>query len=162
MWPFIILGFVTIQRLFELVLARKNTAALLASGGREVGAAHYPLIVAFHSLWILGLWFFALTQPVTWILVVVFAVLQALRVWVLATLGPRWTTRIIIMPEAPLVVAGPFKYFNHPNYAVVAAEIFILPLAFGLLWFSVLGGLMNLGILATRIRVEERALSALR
>ena len=162
MWPVLILAFVTIQRLYELLLARKNTTALLAKGGREVGATHYPLIVAFHTLWILGLWFFAHAQPVNWIFIAIFAGLQAMRVWVLTTLGPRWTTRIIIMPQAPLVVAGPFKYLKHPNYAVVAAEIFVLPLAFGLVWFSVFGGLINLGILATRIRVEERALSALR
>jgi methyltransferase len=85
--------------------------------------------------------------------------LQALRVWVLATLGPRWTTRIILMPEKPLVIGGPFNYVRHPNYAVVAAEIFVLPLAFGLIKFALINGIINLGILAYRIRIEEAALA---
>jgi methyltransferase len=159
MEPEIILGLVTAQRLAELVIAKRNTAALMANGGREVGAAHYPVIVLFHAAWLLGLWILARGQDVNWILIGVFGLLQALRVWVLATLGPRWTTRIILMPEKPLVLAGPFKFMNHPNYAVVAAEIFVLPLAFGLFWFALIGGVINLGILAYRIRIEEQALS---
>jgi methyltransferase len=159
MWPIIILIFVTLQRLAELVIARRNTATLLANGGREIGAEHYPIIVAFHTAWILGLWYLARDQEVNWILIAVFAVLQAARVWVLTTLGPRWTTRIIFMPEKPLVVAGPFKFMNHPNYAVVACEIFVLPLAFGLFWFALICGTINICILVGRISVEEEALS---
>lgn len=162
MWPIIILGLVTVQRLAELVIAKRNTAALLANGGREVGAAHYPVIVLFHAAWLLGLWFMARGQDVNWILIGVFATLQAARVWVLTTLGPRWTTRIILMPEKPLVAGGPFKFFRHPNYAVVAAEIFVLPLAFGLVTFAIIGGVINLGILAYRISIEEAALAAKR
>jgi methyltransferase len=162
MWPVIILALVTAQRLFELVLAKRNTAALLAQGGREIGAAHYPVIVLFHAAWLLGLWYFARGQDVNWILIAVFVVLQALRVWVLTTLGPRWTTRIILMPEKPLVVSGPFRYLNHPNYAVVTTEIFVLPLALGLHWFALIGGVINLCLLAYRIKVEESALAAKR
>ncbi len=159
MWPIVILAFVTLQRLVEVVIARRNSAALIAQGGREVGASHYSLIVAFHAAWIIGLWIFAPGSEVNILWLALFALLQAMRVWVLQTLGPRWTTRIIIMPEKPLVVAGPFQYVRHPNYLVVALEIFILPLAFGLSWFALIGGIINLGILATRIRIEERALS---
>jgi methyltransferase len=159
MWPSIILVLVTAQRLAELVIAKRNTAALLANGGREVGAAHYPVIVLFHAAWLLGLWVLAREQAVNWILIGVFTLLQAARVWVLTTLGPRWTTRIILMPEKPLVVGGPFKLLKHPNYAVVATEIFVLPLAFGLFWFALIGGVMNLCILAYRISIEEKALS---
>ncbi len=159
MGPIIILGLVTAQRLAELVIARRNTAALMAAGGREVGAAHYPIIVLFHAAWLFGLWIFARGQDVNWILIGVFVVLQALRVWVLATLGPRWTTRIILMPEKPLVVGGPFKFMRHPNYAVVAAEIFVLPLAFGLVTFALIGGVTNLGLLAYRIGIESAALA---
>ena len=159
MWPEIILALVTAQRLAELVIAWRNTAALMAKGGREVGAAHYPVIVLFHAAWLLGLWVLARGQDVNWILIAVFAVLQALRVWVLATLGPRWTTRIILMPEKPLVVGGPFKFLRHPNYLVVALEIFVLPFAFGLIWFGLIAGMINLAILAYRISIEEQALS---
>jgi methyltransferase len=161
-WAVIILAFVTLQRLGELVLAKRNTAKLLASGGYELGGTHYPIIVAFHTAWILGLWWFAAAQSVNWILIGVFAVLQALRVWVIATLGSRWTTRIIRVPGETLVARGPFRFINHPNYAVVTAEIFILPLAFGLIWFSFIGGLINICILAWRIRVENAALASVR
>jgi methyltransferase len=162
MWPILILVFVTVQRIVELIIARRNTTTLLQQGGREIGAEHYPLIVGFHSAWITTLWFGALGQNVIWPWVAIFAVLQALRIWVLATLGPRWTTRIIITPEKPLVVGGPFRFFKHPNYMVVAVEIFVLPLAFGLYRLALVGGIINLCILAYRIRIEEKALLPLR
>ena len=161
-WAVVILAFVTLQRLGELVLAKRNTANLLASGGYEIGAAHYPIIVAFHTAWLLGLWWFAPSQNVNWYLVGIFAVLQALRVWVIATLGSRWTTRIIRVPGETLMARGPFRFLNHPNYAVVIAEIFVLPLAFGLVWFSIISGLINMAILAWRIRVENTALEPVR
>ena len=161
-WVIAILALVTLQRLGELVLAKRNTARLLENGGYEIGAGHYPIIVAFHTAWILGLWWFAPSQPINWYLISVFAVLQALRVWVIATLGARWTTRIIRMPGETLVARGPFRFLNHPNYAVVIAEIFVLPLAFGLIWFSIISGLINIGILAWRIRVENNALEPVR
>jgi methyltransferase len=161
-WAIAVLAFVTVQRLGELVLAKRNTAKLLASGGYEIGAAHYPIIVAFHTAWILGLWWLAPAQSVNWYLIGVFAVLQALRVWVIATLGARWTTRIIRVPGETLVARGPFRFINHPNYAVVIAEIFVLPLAFGLVWYSIISGLINMTILAWRIRVENTALAPLR
>ncbi len=159
MWPVIILILVTLQRLAELVIAKRNTAALLAGGAREVGAAHYPVIVAFHASWLGVLWILARSADVNWFLIAVFAVLQAARAWVLVTLGPRWTTRIIILPAKPLVVAGPFRFIKHPNYLVVALEIFILPAAFGLFGFAVISGAINLVILAYRLRIEEQALS---
>lgn len=161
-WAVAILAFVTLQRLSELVLAKSNTAKLLASGGYEIGAAHYPIIVAFHTAWILGLWWLAPSQPVNWILIGMFAILQGLRLWVIATLGSRWTTRIIRVPGETLVARGPFRFINHPNYAVVITEIFVLPLAFGLVWFSIIGGLINIGILTWRIYIENSALKAVR
>ena len=161
-WVIVIMAFVTLQRLGELILAKRNTAQLLASGGYEIGGTHYPIIVAFHTAWILGIWWLAPTQAVNWYLIAVFVVLQALRVWVIATLGSRWTTRIICLPGETLVARGPFRFLNHPNYAVVIGEIFILPLAFGLIWFSIVSGLINIAILAWRIRVENAALAPVR
>ena len=157
-WPIVILTLVTLQRLGELVLAKRNTAQLLAAGGYEVGAAHYPIIVAFHTIWILGLWWLAPWQAVNWLLIGVFAILQTLRIWVISTLGARWTTRIIRVPNETLVVGGPFRFMNHPNYAVVILEIFILPLAFGLTGFALISGLINICILAWRIHVEKTVL----
>ena len=119
----VILALVTLQRLGELVLAQRNTRRLLAQGAIEVGANHYPLIVGLHGAWLAGLWVLAWDRPVSLPWLAVFAVLQLLRVWVIATLGRRWTTRIIVLPGAPLVRRGPYRFLSHPNYVVVAAEI---------------------------------------
>jgi methyltransferase len=157
----LILGLVTLQRLGELILARHNTDRLRAQGAYEVAAGHYPLIVALHAAWLAGLWFLAIDDAavaVDWAWLAVFVVLQAMRVWVIATLGPRWTTRIIILPGAPLVASGPYRFVSHPNYCVVAAEIMVLPLAFGLLWYGVVFSVLNAVVLWIRIRAEAAAL----
>ena len=118
-----VLGLVTLQRLSELVLARRNTTALFKRGAVEVAAGHYPLIVALHMLWLAGLWLLAWDRPVNPAWLTVFIVLQLLRVWVIATLGSRWTTRIIVLPGEPLVRRGPYRFVSHPNYLVVVGEI---------------------------------------
>jgi len=159
MWPAIaILGFVTMQRLSELLIARRNTARLLAMGAREHAPLHYPLIVAAHAGWLSALWWFAPPQPIRWPFIAIFAVLQAARIWVLRTLGPRWTTRIIVTPGARLVAEGPFRFVSHPNYMVVIAEIAVLPLAFGLWWIAFVFTLLNAAVLAIRLREENKAL----
>ena len=156
-----ILGLVTLQRLGELVLSRRNTERLLAQGAREAAPGHYPLIVALHAAWLVGLWYLAVWRGgvgVSWGWLVVFVVLQGLRVWVIATLGPRWTTRIIVLPGAPLVREGPFRFVSHPNYWIVAAEILVLPLCFGLAWYGIVFSVLNALMLWIRIRAEEAAL----
>jgi len=157
-----ILGFVTVQRLAELVLSRRNTKRLLADGAQEHGASHYPLLVGLHAAWLAALWWWAPGQPVNVALLALFALLQLGRIWVIATLGPRWTTRIIVKPGAPLVRAGPYRFVNHPNYWIVAAEIAVLPLVFGLIALALVVSLLNLVILAVRIRAENAALRNLR
>lgn len=157
-----IMTFVTLQRLSELVIARRNTARLLATGAREFGAEHYPVMVAMHTAWLAALWVTVGARDVNIPLLLVFGVLQLMRVWVLATLGPRWTTRIIVIPNAPLVNKGPFRFLRHPNYTVVTAEIAVLPLAFGLIWIAVLFTLLNAAMLYVRIRAENRALNGSR
>ncbi|WP_422002221.1 isoprenylcysteine carboxyl methyltransferase family protein [Reyranella sp.] len=157
----LILALVTLQRLGELVLARRNTARLLARGAREVAPGHYPLIVLLHAAWLIGLWLLVVGYghgDVSWPWLAVFLVLQALRVWVIATLGERWTTRIVVLPGAPLVRRGPYRFLAHPNYAVVAGEILVLPLAFGLVWFGVVFSLLNAAVLWMRVRAEGGAL----
>ena len=158
----LILAFVTLQRGSELLLARRNTRVLLAAGAHEVGARHYPLIVILHAAWLATLWLLAPGRPIVWPLIGLFALLQCARLWVLATLGARWTTRIIVLPGAPLVAGGPFRLLRHPNYAVVVAEIAVLPLAFGLWWIALVFSLLNALVLAVRIRAESEALSPLR
>lgn len=157
----LVLAFVTLQRLGELVLAKRNTARLLSAGAIEVAPGHYPAMVALHTAWLAGLWYFALTLHLASPnlgLLAIFFVLQGLRVWVLATLGPRWTTRIIVVPGEQLVARGPYRFLSHPNYCVVIGEILVLPLAFGLVWYGVVFSLLNLAILWVRIRAENKAL----
>ena len=155
----VILLLVTAQRLGELVLARRNTSRLLAKGAIEIGAGHYPLVVALHAAWLIALWIWGRDQDVNVPALIGFAAMQGLRLWVLATLGERWTTRIIVLPGAPLVTAGPYRYLSHPNYAVVVGEIALLPLALHLPWLALVFSLLNAAVLFIRIRVEARALS---
>lgn len=157
-WSVVVLALVTLQRLGELVLARRNTRRLLAQGAREVAPEHYPLLVAMHAAWLAGLWWLAWDRPIQWPWLIVFLVLQGLRVWVLATLGCRWTTRIIVLPGAPLVARGPYRFLSHPNYAVVIGEIAALPLAFGLWAYAAAFSLLNAVVLTVRIRAENAAL----
>jgi methyltransferase len=156
---FIILALVTLQRISELVLAQHNTTRLLARGAIEVGASHYPLIVAVHTAWLVALWVFGRDSAVYLPAVAVFIVLQGLRVWIIATLGSRWTTRIIVLLGEPLIASGPYRYLAHPNYAVVAAEIAILPLALHLPVTALVFTLLNAVVLFIRIRAESRVLS---
>lgn len=157
-----ILGFVTLQRLTELRLADRNSQKLIAEGALEYGRGHYPFIVALHMIWLAALWWWAPGQPINIVLLIVFALLQLGRVWVIATLGDRWTTRIIVKPGAPLIRAGPYRFLNHPNYFIVTLEIAVLPLVFRLWQIALVFSLLNAVILAVRIREENRALASLR
>ncbi|CAA9527361.1 MAG: hypothetical protein AVDCRST_MAG91-2653 [uncultured Sphingomonadaceae bacterium] len=162
-WPHIaILAFVTLQRIGELGLARSNTAALLARGAREVAPGHYPLLVAVHAGWLACLWWSAPGRLIEWTLLALFALLQAARVWVIRAMGPRWTTRVIIVPGAARIETGPFRYLSHPNYAVVMAELVLLPLVFGLWWIATLFFALNAVVLAIRITAENKALDEAR
>ena len=154
----IILLLVTAERFGELWLARRNTAALLKQGAVEVAPQHYMLIVLLHGFWLAGLWALGWDQPVNLAWLMVFLVLQVLRVWVLATLGPRWTTRIIVLPGEKLVATGPYRWLTHPNYVVVIGEIAVLPLCLGLPWYALAFSLANAAVLTVRIRAENAAL----
>lgn len=156
----IVLAAVTIQRLGELIYSRQNELRLRAKGAVEYGRSHYPAMVTIHAAWLIGLWFFVSSMQPDWIWLAAFVVLQVLRIWILATLGRRWTTRIMVLPDAPLVYAGPYRLMPHPNYAVVTAEIFVLPMAYGLVWFALLFSVLNAAILMVRIPAENTALSA--
>ena len=151
------LGFLVLQRLSELVLARRNTARLLAEGAREVAPGHYPLIVALHTAWIACLVIFGHDQAIQAGWLAVFAVLQAFRLWILGTLGRRWTTRIIVT-DTPLVARGPYRFVNHPNYVLVVAEIAVAPLVLGLTWVAILFSILNAIVLTIRIRAEDAAI----
>ncbi|WP_294120662.1 isoprenylcysteine carboxylmethyltransferase family protein [Sphingomonas sp.] len=158
-WPSIaLLAFVTLQRLVELPLAQANTKQLLAAGGHEVGASHYPLIVALHAAWLITLWWLAPGRPIDIPFLLLFLLIEAGRVWVLRTLGPRWTTRIIVVPGEALVASGPYRFVRHPNYLVVIGEVAVLPLVFGLWDIAIIFSLLNAVILTVRIKAENTAL----
>jgi methyltransferase len=154
----VILGLVTLQRLGELWLANRNTRRLLANGAHEVAASHYPLIVIVHALWLATLWWLAPPRPIDSFWLALFVLIEFARIWVLASLGTRWTTRIIVLPNAPLVRRGPYRWVNHPNYLVVTAEIAVLPLVFGMSQIALLFTLLNAAVLTIRVREENRAL----
>lgn len=158
--PIIILALVTLQRLGELVLARRNTRRLLAAGAHEASPGHYPAIVAVHALWLASLWWLAPGRAIDWLLIGLFALFQLGRLWVIATLGRRWTTRIIILPGEPLVARGPFRFVRHPNYWIVAGEIALVPCAFGLWEAALVFSLANAAVLHVRIRAEEKAMAS--
>jgi len=158
----VLLGVVTAERLGELWLARRNTAALMAKGAFEVAPEHYLVIVLLHAFWLGGLWLIGWANPLGLGWLVIFLGLQGLRLWVLFTLGRRWTTRIIILPGAPLVAAGPYRHLSHPNYLIVVGEIAVLPLCLGLPWYALAFSAANAAVLAIRIRAENAALAGLR
>jgi methyltransferase len=157
---YIILALVALQRLVEVAYAERNTRALLARGAVEIGRAHYPLIVLLHAAWLAAIVvLLPADATIHWIALAIFIALQLARVWVIATLGPFWTTRIITLEGAPLVRKGPYRFVRHPNYLVVAGEIAALPLAFGEIWVAVAFTVLNAAMLAWRIRQEDAALA---
>jgi len=156
-----VVGFVVLQRTVELGIAARNTARLRAQGAVEVDARGYPWFVMLHGTWLASLFLLVPADVApSWPLLAVFAALQLGRLWVIAALGRRWTTRVIVLPGATLVEGGPYRYLRHPNYAVVAGEIAVLPLAFGALALALIFSAINLALTARRIAIENRALAA--
>ena len=158
----LLLAFVTAERLAELWYARRNTAALMAQGAVEFGASHYPVIVALHAAWLAGLWIGGWGSALENGWLAVFLAIQVLRGWTLATLGRRWTTRIVVLPNAPLVRRGPYRFMSHPNYAVVVGEIAALPLCLGMPFYAAVFTALNAAALLVRIRAENAALAGAR
>ena len=157
---YLIVGFLVLQRLVELAIARRNHRALESEGAIEFGRRHYPALVALHAGWLLAL--LATIDPKTPVsipLLAVFILLECGRVWVVATLGSRWTTRIMVVPGGKRIRSGPYRYVNHPNYLIVCGEIAVVPIMFGAWTLAVIASVLNLLALRTRIRVENRALA---
>lgn len=156
-WIVLLVG---LQRFAELLLAYRNTLALLADGAVEHGARHYPWFPILHIGWLMALFILVpIGQPVSLPWMALFLLLQAGRVWVIVTLGRFWTTRILTLPGERLVRTGPFRFVRHPNYLVVAGEIAVLPLAFGAWPLALLFSLLNGLLLWHRIRIEDAALA---
>lgn len=157
---YLIVGFLVFQRLVELVIAQRNHRVLAARGAIEFGRRHYPALVALHAGWLLAL--LATIDPKTPVSVPLLAVLVLLecgRVWVIVTLGSRWTTRILVVPGAKRIRTGPYRYVNHPNYLIVCGEIALVPLMFGAWALALIASVLNLLALRTRVRIENKALA---
>jgi methyltransferase len=155
----LLLGFLTLQRLAELAWSKYSNSRLRAAGGIEFGRGHYPLMIGMHAAWLIGLWVLGYGRPVHPLYLGAIILLQLGRLWVIASLGWRWTTRIIVIPGAPLVTTGLYRLLRHPNYVIVAGEIIVVPLAFGLPIFAAMFCVLNGIVLVVRIRAENAALA---
>jgi methyltransferase len=160
------LGLLYLERLAELLVSRRNAKIALAAGGVEVGRRHYAVMVSVHAVFPLacGLEVLVLHRAFPGALGVTALVAalgaQALRWWVVATLGWRWSTRIIVVPGAPVVTTGPYRFLRHPNYLAVVVEAVAVPLIHGAWLSAVVFGLANAALLGVRIPAEERALGS--
>ncbi|MCZ6510113.1 MAG: isoprenylcysteine carboxylmethyltransferase family protein [Alphaproteobacteria bacterium] len=156
----ILVALIVLQRLVELAVARINTRRLLAAGGVEHGAGHYPLMVALHVAWLVCLAVFVPADAaLDSLLFLLFLLTQAARVWVIVSLGRYWTTRVIAVPSAPLVARGPYRWLRHPNYLIVVAEIALVPLIAGAWEIAAAFSIANAAMLWHRIRIENAALA---
>ncbi|MCK1982502.1 MULTISPECIES: isoprenylcysteine carboxyl methyltransferase family protein [Peribacillus] len=158
---FIIL--IAIQRLVELYIAKQNEKQLKAAGAVEYGESHYRWMVLMHlSFFIVliievimlernmsGLWPIWLT---------LFLIAQSGRIWAIRSLGKHWNTKIIVVPDADVVIKGPYKYFKHPNYIIVATEILVISLLFNAYYTAIIFSLLNVWMMTVRIPLEEKAL----
>ncbi|MEV4969502.1 isoprenylcysteine carboxyl methyltransferase family protein [Streptomyces scopuliridis] len=154
------------ERVAELVVARRNARWSLARGAVERGRRHYPPMVALHTLLLLGclaeVWLAdrPFDPAIGWPMLAVVLAAQALRWWCVRTLGPRWNTRVLVVPGLPLVTGGPYRLLRHPNYVAVAAEGIALPLVHGAWITALLFTAFNAVLLTIRIRCENRALES--
>jgi methyltransferase len=152
------------ERGLELVLSERNARAALAGGGVEAGRGHYLAMVAVHAAFLAACAVEPVLWPRPWPLAASLGALaaallaMALRWWAVATLGPRWSTRVVVLPGAPPVTGGPYRWLRHPNYLAVTVELLAVPLMAGALWTAAGFALANAALLAVRIRAEEQAL----
>ncbi len=162
-WLHVVVGLVAAQRLCELAWSRRNERRLREAGAVEAGRGHYPLFILLHAGWLATILLAVPPETVPHgALIGLFLALQALRIWIVGSLGRFWTTRILTLPDVPLVRRGPYRWLRHPNYVVVAAEIAVLPLAFGAVGIALIFSAANLILLAVRIHAEEAALASRR
>jgi len=159
-WHDAIVAFIALQRLAELVHSRRNIARLLAEGAVLVAEPSYPWLVATHTAWILALAFAVPADAaVSPLFLALYIVLLGLRVWVMASLGRYWCTRIVTLAGAPLVRRGPYRFLRHPNYVVVAGEILVAPLIFGAWEIALIFTVLNGILIWLRIRKEDAVLA---
>ena len=158
-WAVLLIAYVFLQRIAELAITQRNTRALIKEGAHEFGRKGYPLFIALHSAWLISIVIFAVPSPrPDLLLLLLFALTQALRYWALFTLGRYWTTRLISSPNFPRIRKGPYRFFPHPNYLVVVAEIALVPLIMNEETVASVFTFLNAALLVWRIRMENRVL----
>lgn len=156
---------VAVMRLIELAISRRNIARLEARGAIEVGRSLYPWMVAVHTLFLVAcvaeVWLLhrPFIRPIAAVTLGLLVAASALRIWVMVTLGERWSTRVVVLPEAKPVKGGPFRRIRHPNYLAVVVEIAALPMVHTAWLTAVVFSLANALVLSSRIRTEEKALA---
>lgn len=162
-WPPFIIGLVIVERAAELLWSRRNTEALRRRGAMEAGRRSFAPMVAVHAAWLGAM---ALALParagVDWFWIAVLAALQPARLWAMASLGSHWTTRIMVLPDEPLVRTGPYRFLRHPSYLVAGIEIAVAPLALREPWVAAGFFILNIVVMGQRIRQEEAALAPYR
>lgn len=158
------LGLLALERVLELVLSRHNARQARAAGAVEAGQGHYPVMVAFHTLFLVSCAAEVLLVPrsfpgpLGWVALGVAVAAQGLRYWAVASLGPRWNTRVLVWPGVPPVTSGPYRFLRHPNYLAIVLEMLAVPLVYGAWVTAGVFSLGNLLLLRVRIRSEEKAL----
>jgi methyltransferase len=163
-WYSVLVGLVAVERLAELVVAKRNMAWSLARGGRETGFGHYPFMVVLHTGLLAGclleVWLADrdFTPVLGWPMLALVVASQVLRWWCIRTLGPQWNTRIVVVPGLARVTGGPYRLFPHPNYVAVVVEGFALPLVHDAWLTALVFTVLNAGLLTVRIRAENDAL----
>ena len=159
-----LIALVGLERLVELRLSKRNAQWAFARGGKEYGLAHYRFMTVFHTAFLIACvvepWWLARPFPSPWGYGFLFLALaaQGLRYWAITTLGSRWNTRVIVLPEAEPVTGGPYRFIRHPNYVAVVLELMVLPLVHGAWLTAVVFTVINALLLRVRVRVEEEAL----
>ena len=167
MWYALLIAVVACERLAELVIARRNLAWSLERGGVEVGAGHYPVMVVLHTAFLVGCLaeVILLDRPflpaLGWSMLAIVVAAQVLRWWCITTLGPRWNTRVVVIPGAPRINGGPYRLFSHPNYVAVVAEGIALPLVHTAWITALVFTILNAALLTRRITTENGALARL-
>ena len=166
-WFTLLVGVVAVERLVELVVAKRNLAWSRAHGVVEFGAGHYPAMVTLHTGFLVGCLaeVYLLNRPflpvLGWSMLAIVIAAQLLRWWCITTLGTQWNTRVVVVPGAPRVTGGPYRFFSHPNYVAVIAEGFALPLVHTAWITAGVFTVLNAVLLNRRIAVENSALARL-
>jgi methyltransferase len=166
-WYVLLVAAIALERLAELIVAQRNLAWSRSQGGIEFGASHYPVMVVLHTGLLVGalVEVIGLHRPflpaLGWPMLAIVLGAQGLRWWCITTLGQQWNTRVVVIPGAPRVAGGPYRFFSHPNYVAVVAEGTALPLVHTGWITALVFTVLNAGLLRTRIRTENAALASL-